>query len=87
MIQGLNSKDSADRICEELKKIVGINKIEIYFETGQMILEADYVSMPRIINAIITITSILWRMCFIIPGRRVRIWDLCLLHWCSIWDP
>ena len=59
MIQGLNNKDSADRICEELKKIVGINKIEIYFETGQMILEADYVSMPRIINAIITITSIL----------------------------
>ena len=34
MIQGLNNKDSADRICEELKKIVGINKIEIYFEAN-----------------------------------------------------
>ena len=42
MIQGLNNKDSADRICEELKKIVGINKIEIYFETGQMIPEAGF---------------------------------------------
>ena len=38
MIQGLNSKDSADRICEELKKIVGIHKIEICFETEQMII-------------------------------------------------
>lgn len=52
MIQGLNSKDSADRICEELKKIVGIHKIEICFETEQMIIEADSLSMPRIINAV-----------------------------------
>lgn len=59
MIQGLNSKDSADRICEELKKIVGIHKIEICFETEQMIIEADSLSMPRIINAVITITHIL----------------------------
>ena len=58
MIQGLNSKDSADRICEELKKIVGIHKIEICFETEQMIIEADSLSMPRI-NAVITITHIL----------------------------
>ena len=45
MIQGLNSKDSADRICEELKKIVGIHKIEICFETEQMIIEADSLSI------------------------------------------